>query len=402
METGKMNRDTDIVVVGAARTPMSNFGGTLKDLKCYELGALAIQGALKKGNVAVEQIDDVMGGNTRQAGNGPNPVRTAALKAGIGSHVHAVTINNACPSSMKASIFAIQNIKLGETSLAAIVGMESMSTIPYFIKDIRWKGVRFGDFKVEDGWGDAVDPFLGVGMGITAENLVVKYGLSRRELDEFAVDSHAKAAAAQDNGWFDEEIEPITLPGSKNKPGVVFSRDESIRRDTDIEKMSALKPSFKPDGVVTAANSCGLTDGASSMLITTRQKAAAIGAKPLFRIVSYASASVENAYMGEGPGVAIPKALENAKLSLKDMDVIEVNEAFAAQVVANERVLGWDRSKLNVHGGAIALGHPTGCSGIRIVITGYHALKRLGKEFGVMSICGGGGPTCAMVIRNEG
>lgn len=397
-----MSRDNDIVVVGAARTPMGNFGGTLKDFKCYELGELAIRGALQKGNVPVEVIDDVTGGNTRQAGNGPNPVRTAAVKAGIGSHVHTVTINNACPSSMKAAIMAIQNIKLGETSMAAVVGMESMSTIPFFIKDIRWKGVRFGDFKVEDGWGDSVDPVCGYGMGITAENLAVKYGILRKELDEFALQSHAKAAIAQDSGWFDDEIVPITLPGSKNKPGLVFSKDESIRRDTTLEKMSALKPSFKPDGVVTAANSCGLTDGASAIVITTRKKASEIGAKPLFRIVSYASCSVANEYMGDGPSVSIPKALEIAKLSLKDMDIIEVNEAFAAQVVANERALNWDRSRLNVHGGAIALGHPTGCSGIRIGITGYHALKRLGREFGVAAICGGGGPTCAMVIQNEG
>jgi len=391
----------EIVVIGAGRTPMGDFGGTLKDFPVYELGKLAIHGVLESTKIMPEEIGEVTGGNTRQAGNGPNPVRTAARMAGIAAGIPAVTINNACPSSMKALIITVQNLLLGEIKTGMVVGMESMSTIPYLVKGIRWQGLRMGDHLLQDGWGDSVDPFVGFGMGITAENVAQKYGITRMEQDEFALDSHKKAAQAQDNGWFDEEIIPIEVPGKKGKPAILFSKDESIRRDSNLEKMAAIKPCFKKDGSVTAANSCSLTDGASSMIVTTRQRAKELRAKPLFRIVSYATAAVENAYMGEGPGISIPIALGKVGMNLKDMDLIEVNEAFAAQVITNERMLKWDRNKLNVHGGAIALGHPTGCSGIRIIITGYHARQRLNKEFAVCAICGGGGPTCAVVIQVE-
>jgi acetyl-CoA C-acetyltransferase len=321
--------------------------------------------------------------------------------AGIGSGVPAVTINNACPSSMKALIYTAQNIMLGDIQTGMIVGMESMSNIPYLIKGIRWQGLRMGDHVLQDGWGDTVDPFVGFGPGMAAENIARKYGVTRMEQDEFALGSHRKAARAQDNGWFDEEIVPIGIPGKKGQPGILFAKDEAIRRDTTLDKMDALKPAFNKDGSVTAANSCGMTDGASAMIVTSRRRANELGVTPLFRIVSYATAAVENAYFADGPGVSIPMALERAGLGLRDMDLIEVNEAFAAQVIANERVLQWDRSKLNIHGGAIALGHPTGCSGIRIIITGFHALKRLKKEFAVCAICGGGGITCAVVIQAE-
>jgi acetyl-CoA C-acetyltransferase len=391
----------DIVVIGAKRTPMGHFGGTLKDVPVYELGKLAIQGVLANTKILPEEIDEVIGGNARQAGNGPNPVRTAARMAGIAASIPAVTINNACPSSMKALIMMAQNLRLGDVKTGMVVGMESLSTIPYLVKGIRWHGLRLGDHLLQDGWGDSVDPFVGFGMGITAENVAQKYGITRMEQDEFALASHSKAAQAQDNGWFDDEIIQIEVPGEKGKPAILFSKDESIRRDTNLEKMAALKPCFKKDGSVTAANSCGMTDGASSMIVTTRHRAEELKAKPLFRIVSYATAAVENAYMGEGPGISIPLALGKAGLNLCDMDLIEVNEAFAAQVISNERMLKWDRNKLNVHGGAIALGHPPGCSGIRIVITAYHALKRLNKEFAVCAICGGGGPTCAVIIQVE-
>jgi acetyl-CoA C-acetyltransferase len=379
---------------------MGNFGGSLKDFMCYDLAKVALEGVLKQTKLPLDQIDEVMGGNTRQAGSGPNPVRTAAIKAGIGRNVPAVTVNNACPSSMKATILATQSIRLGDADLIALVGMESMSNMPFFIKGIRWQGLRLGNHVIEDGWGDSTDPIIGSGMGITAENVAEKYNISREEMDEFALGSHQKAATAQDSGWFDEEVIPVEIPGTKKKPGFTFDKDESIRRDTTLEKMGALRPPFKEDGRVTAANSCGLTDGAASMIVTTRRKAEALGVKPLFKIVSYATAAVDNLYMGEGPGISIPLALEKAGMNLGDMDLIEINEAFAAQVLGNERVLKWDRDKVNFHGGAIALGHPTGCSGIRIMVTGYHALKRLNKEFAVCSICGGG-ITCSTVIQAE-
>ncbi|RMG97530.1 MAG: thiolase family protein, partial [Candidatus Dadabacteria bacterium] len=238
-------------------------------------------------------------------------------------------------------------------------------------------------------------------MGLTAENLVEKYGISRREMDEFAADSHRKAAEAQNNGWFDEEIVPVTVPGGRKSPDIVFDKDESIRYEVSVEQMAKLPPAFKKDGSVTAGNSCGLTDGAAFLVAMTREKAREKGLQPLFSVVEYTQTAVDGRYMGEGPGVAIPRALERAGMTLDDMDLIEVNEAFAAQVIANERMLNWDRSKLNVHGGAIALGHPTGCSGARILVTLYYALKRLDKELGIAAICGGGGSTMATIIRRE-
>jgi acetyl-CoA C-acetyltransferase len=396
-----MANENDIVIVGAKRTPMSNFGGSLKDLMAWELGEVALKAALAQSKVPVDQFDEVLGGNTRQAGVGPNPVRTAMVRAGIPQQVHAATISAACPSSMKAAIIGAQNILLGDAQVVGLVGMESMSNIPFFIKGIRWQGLRMGDHVINDGWGDSTDPVINSGMGITAENVATRHEISRQEMDVFALGSHQKAAAAQDNGWFDAEITPVEVPGTKKKPGFTFSKDESIRRDTSLEKMAALPTSFKKDGSVTAANSCGLTDGACAAIMMTRKKARELGVKPLFRLVSYASAAVENAYMGEGPGVSVTKALKKAGMTLADMDLYEINEAFAAQVLANVKVLNLDPAKLNIHGGAIALGHPTGCSGLRIMITGYYALKRLNKEFAVCGICGGGGVTCATVIQAE-
>lgn len=396
-----MKNDNDIVAVGAIRTPMGNFGGSLKEFMAYDLGKVAIEGVIKKANVPIPMIDEVMGGNTRQAGCGPNPVRTAALKARIPFHISSTTIHNACPSSLRAAILTMQSIRLGETGVGLVVGMESMSNIPHLLKGLRWKGVRMGDLVIQDGWSDSNDPYVGYGMGMTAENLCEKYGITRKEQDEYALASHQKAARAQDNGWFNEEIIPVEIPAKKGAPARIFDKDESIRRETTLESMAALRPAFKAGGSVTAGNSCGLTDGAAAIILTTRKKANEVHLKPLFRIVSSATAAVENATMGEGPGVSIPMALEKAGMLLRDMDLIEVNEAFAAQVLANERVLKWNREKVNVHGGAIALGHPTGCSGIRIMVTLYHALKRLSKEFGVCGICGGGGPTCAAVIQLE-
>lgn len=391
----------DVVVVSCVRTPMGNFGGSLKDMPVYELGKHVIREVIRRAGLAAGEIDEVLYGNTRQAGNGPNPGRTAALFAGVPTSVHVTTINNACPSSMKAAILGAQMMCLGDVRVVLAGGMESMSTIPYLLKGTRWEGFRMGDKVLQDGWGDSVDPVVGYGMGITAENLVEKYGISREEMDAFALSSHQKAAQAQDRGWFDDEVTPVEVPGRGKEPGFVFEKDESIRRDSSLEKLGKLRAAFKKDGSVTAGNACGMTDGACAMVMMTRQEAGRRGLRPLFSLVAHASVAVDNAVMGEGPGVAIPAALERAGMTLSDMDLIDVNEAFAAQILANERVLGWDRDKVNVHGGAIALGHPTGCSGARIVITLYHALKRVDGEIGIASICGGGGVSCALVIRRE-
>lgn len=393
---------SDIVAISACRTPMGAFGGTLKNMASYDVGAAAVKAALERAGLNGSQVDDVILGSCRQAGNGPNPARTAAVRGGVSPEIPVITLNMACPSGMRATAFAAQEIMLGEAETVLVGGFDSMSTIPYLLKNARWQGFKMGDKKLEDGWSDSIDPLIGQGMGATAENLVEKYGVSRIDQDEFAAQSHEKAHQAWENGWFDAEVIPIEVPPEHRKAQpVTFSRDETIRFPVDRDKLAKLPAVFKKDGTVTAANACGMSDGACAMILTSRQKAASLGCKPLFSIVSYAQTAVEPATMGEGPGIVIPMALEKAGMKLSDMDLIEVNEAFAVQVLSNELLLKWDRAKLNVNGGAIALGHPTGISGARILVTLYHALKTHGKEFGIASICGGGGVTMAMVIKRE-
>ncbi len=391
----------DVVFVSAVRTPMGRFGGTLKDVKVYDLASFPIKEALRRANVSGDEVDDAIIASCRQAGNYVNPARTAALKGGLGQHVPGVTINKACPAGMKAVAFAAQEIQCGQADIVLCGGMESMSTIPHLVRGYRWQGFRMGNIQLEDGWSDAHDPVADMAMGETAENLVDKYGFTREELDTFAAGSHQKAAAAQKSGWFDEEITPVIIPATKRKPEVVFDKDESIRYDADVATMAKLSPAFRQGGSVTAGNSCGLTDGAAMLVAMTREEADRRGVKPLFSLVEYTQTAVDGRYMGEGPGVAMPKALKRAGMELSDMDLIEVNEAFASQVLSNQRMLDWDADKLNVCGGAIALGHPTGCSGARILVTLYHSLKRTDKEYGIASICGGGGSTMAAIIKRE-
>ena len=391
----------DVVCVSACRTAMGRFGGQLKDMDVRELGRISMKGALDRVGISGDIIDEVIVGHCRQAGNGPNPAKISSALSGIPQEVPAVTINCACPSGLKAAILAAQCVMTGERDAVMVAGMESMSTIPYLLTNARWNGFRMGDKVLLDGWNDTRDVVCNMMMGETAENLVEKYGISRQEQDEYALQSHQKAAKACDEGWLDDEIVPVSIPGSRKGPAKIFNKDEPIRRDTTLEKLSSLPAVFKENGSVTAGNSCGLSDGASSMILMSRSKAQDLGLQPLFRVLGHSFVGVENAYMGDGPSVAIPKALEICGLQLDDVDLIEVNEAFACQVIANERVLSWDRAKVNVHGGAIALGHPTGESGVRILVTLYHALKRLGKELGVASICGGTGVAGAMVIQTE-
>ncbi len=391
----------DVVVISAVRTPMGRFGGSLREIPAYDLGAVAVAEAAKRAEIEGKQLDEVILGNCRQAGNGPNPSRTASVRGGVPVSVPTQTINMACPSGMKALALAAQSIRLGEAEIVMVGGMDSMSTIPYLLKGARWEGFKMGNKTIEDGWSDSIDPLIGQGMGDTAENLAEKYNISRQAQDEFAASSHLKAAKAQDEGWFDEEIVPVEIPAKGKTPASTFSKDEGIRREISAEKMAKLKPVFRKGGSVTAGNACGMTDGATAMVVTSREKAKALGKAPLFSILSYSSAAVEPATMGEGPSISIPMALERAGKKLEEMDLIEVNEAFAVQVLANESILKWDREKLNVHGGAIALGHPTGISGVRILVTLYHALKQHGGELGIAGICGGGGVTMATVIKRE-
>ena len=394
-------KDNDIVVISACRTPMGKFGGSLKDIPSFDLGAIVVRESLKRAGLSGDQVDDVILGSCRQAGNGPNPARTASVKGGVSPSVPVITLNMACPSGMRAVALASQSIRLGEAGIVLAGGFDSMSSIPYLLKGARWDGFKMGNKILEDGWSDSIDPLIGQGMGETAENLYDKYKIPRTEQDEFAINSHLKASMTQKNGWFNEEIVPIELPASGKSPATVFDKDETIRHDINMDKMAVIRPAFRKDGTVTAGNACGLSDGATALVITFRKKAEELGVKPLFSIVSYAQVAVEPATMGEGPAYSIPAALKKAGMTLADMDIIEVNEAFAIQVLANEKVLKWDNSKLNVHGGAIALGHPTGISGARILVTGYYALKRLDKTYCVAGICGGGGVSTAMVIRRE-
>lgn len=393
---------SDIVAISACRTPMGNFGGTLRNMNAYDIGAVAVKAAVERAGIKPEQVEDVILGSCRQAGNGVNPARTASVFGGIPKNVPAITLNMACPSGMRAIAMASQQILLGDHQVVLIGGFDSMSTIPYLVKNARWSGFKMGDRKLEDGWSDSVDRVIGQGMGQTAENLVEKYNISRQEMDEFAARSHEKAHNAWENGFFTDEVVPIPVPpATKRDEPTEFTRDETIRYPVNLEKMAKLPPAFKKDGCVTAGNSCGMSDGACALVFTSRQKAQELGVKPLFSLVSYSQIAVDNETMGEGPGVSIPAALERADMSLDDMDLIEANEAFAAQMIANQKVLNWNPEKVNVNGGAIALGHPTGISGARIVVTLYHALKNHGKEFGVAGICGGGGVSMAMVIKRE-
>ncbi|MBI5441367.1 MAG: thiolase family protein [Deltaproteobacteria bacterium] len=380
---------------------MGRFGGTLKDVRVYDIASFPIREALRRANVSGDEIDDAIIGCCRQAGNYVNPARTAAAKGGAGASVPGVTINKACPAGMKAVSLATQLIQVGQAEVVLCGGMESMSTIPHLIRGQRWKGFGLGPVTLDDGWSDSHDPIADMSMGLTAEALVEKYGLTRAEMDQFAAESHQKAARAQKEGLFDEQVTPVIIPAQGKTPEVRFEKDESIRYEVDAAAMAKIPPAFKKDGSVTAGNSCGLTDGAAFLVAMTREQAKKRGAQPLFSVAGYSQTAVDGRVMGEGPGVSIPRALDKAGMKLSDMDLIEVNEAFAAQILANERMLNWDRSKLNVHGGAIALGHPTGCSGARILVTMYYALKNLDKEYGVAGICGGGGSTMAMVIRRE-
>ena len=390
----------DVVCVSACRTAMGRFGGTLRGMAAYDLGAVAVRAAVRRAGIDAGAVDEVILGSCRQAGNGPNPSRTAAVRGGIPDTVPTQTLNMACPSGMKAITLAGQAIRLGDADIVLVGGFDSMSTIPYLLKNVRWDGFKMGDRKLEDGWSDSIDPLINQGMGQTAENLVDKYGISRAAQDEFAAASHQKAARAQSAGHFDEEIVPVEV---ESRDGTIrFEKDETIRPDTTVDKLARLKPAFRPQGgTVTAGNACGMSDGACALVFTSREKARALDLKPLFSLVAHAAVAVSPETMGEGPGVAIPAVLKKAGMTIGDPDLIEVNEAFAVQMLANEKVLGWDRDRVNVHGGAIALGHPTGISGARIVVTLYHALKTHEGRRGLAAICGGGGVSMALVIERE-
>lgn len=393
--------DHDIVVLSAVRTPMGRFGGSLKEVQVYELGAAVLRQALERSGVAPSEVGEVFLGCCRQAGHGTNPARTAARLAGLPGEVPATTVTMACAAGMRAIILGVQVLRAGDAKFVLTGGMESMSTMPYLLLGARWPKPGPNGKRLIDGWWDSRDPFTGLGTGEVTEQLIRKHGISREDQDRFALESHRRAAQAQDEGWFQEEVAPLTLPSPQRDQTISFHKDESIRRDTSMEKLAGLKPAFREDGTLTAGNSSSLTDGAAAFLLTTREVARAGGLKPLFSIISYSVGAADNAFMGEGPSVVLPKALDRAGLKIGDLDLLEVNEAFSGMVLANERILKWDPARLNVHGGAIALGHPVGASGARIVVTLAHALRRKSGELGAAAVGAAGGVAAALVIRRE-
>ena len=392
-----MSRET--VIVSAVRTPIGTFNGGLKDVSATRLGAIAIKAALERAGVEPGQVDEVIMGNVLQAGLGQNPARQAAVQANIPIEVPSFTVNKVCGSGLKAVHLAAQAIQLGDADIVVAGGMESMSQSPYLLEKAR-TGFRMGDQKlvdsmIRDGLWCA---FNDVHMGITAENLCEKYGLSREELDAFAVRSQEKAAAALGKGIFKEEIVPVEVPQPKGA-SVVVDTDENPRPNTSLESLAKLRPAFKPDGMVTAGNASSINDGAAALVIMSAETAEKRGLTPLAVIRANASAGVDPAIMGIGPVPATRKVLQKAGLSLDDLDLVEANEAFAAQSLAVLRELGLNPDIVNVNGGAIALGHPIGASGARVLVTLLYEMRRRNARYGLATLCIGGGLGVATVVE---
>ncbi|MBM5810551.1 MAG: thiolase family protein [Gammaproteobacteria bacterium] len=390
----------DVVVLSGVRLPIGKFGGSLRDYRVYELGALAIAEAVRRAGLAPDEVDEVFVACNRQSGNGPNPGRSAAVLAGVPATVPAHTINMACPAGLRAVIEAAQAMQLDECSTAVVCGMESMSTIPHILTDARWVPARSGDIVIRDEFFSMVEPLSGMRPTELAEHTAAKYGISRAEQEQFAWESHQKAARAWTEGWSAAEVAPVEVRSTPATAKEMLTADECIRANVTLERMGQLKP-VHPGGTVTAATASAVTDGAGAIILTSRRQAEHAGRRPLASVVGYLQIGVDPQDMLEGPAAAIPALLDRVGMNLDQMDVIEVNEAFAAQVIANERSLQWDRSRLNVHGGAIALGHPTGFTGVRLVLSAANALRIHGGEFAMISVCGGGGLGVAMIIRAE-
>ncbi len=389
----------EVVLAGAVRTAVGSYGGSLSTVSAQELGAVVIKEALNRAGVDPGLVDEVLMGNVIQAGLGQNPGRQAAVEAGLDYRVPAVTINKVCGSGLKAVAMAAQAIAAGDAEVVVAGGMENMSQAPYLIQKARW-GYRMGhaqalDAMIQDGLWCA---FGNVHMGITAENVAERYSVSREDQDAFAAASQNKAEKALAEGRFQDEIVPVTVPQRKGDP-VVFHQDEYPRPGVTVEKLAKLTPVFKKGGTVTAGNASGINDGAAAVVVLSAEKARELGVKPQAVIRSYASAGVDPAIMGIAPVPATRKALKKAGLRVEDMDLIEANEAFAAQSVAVARELGFDMDRVNVNGGAIALGHPIGASGARILVTLLYEMEKRDAHLGLATLCIGGGQGITMVVE---
>ncbi|HEY1130873.1 MAG TPA: acetyl-CoA C-acetyltransferase [Roseateles sp.] len=389
----------DIVIVAAARTAIGKFGGTLAKTPASELGSAVIQDLLRRTGLQGDQIGEVILGQVLTAGVGQNPARQAVIKSGLPQAVPAMTINKVCGSGLKAVMLAAQAIRDGDSEIVIAGGQESMSMSPHVLPNSR-DGQRMGDWKmvdtmIVDGLWDVYNQYH---MGITAENVAKKYAVTREQQDALALGSQQKAAAAQDAGRFKDEIVPFSIAQKKGDP-IVFAADEFINRKSNAEALAGLRPAFDKAGSVTAGNASGLNDGAAGVVVMTAAKAAALGLTPLARIASYASAGLDPAYMGMGPVPAARKALERAGWKPADLDLLEINEAFAAQACAVHNEMGWDTSKVNVNGGAIALGHPIGASGCRVLVTLLHEMVKRDAKKGIASLCIGGGMGVALTVE---
>ncbi len=390
----------EVVIVSAVRTAIGSFGGSLKDVSVVDLGTTVIKGALERINLNPQEVDEVIMGVVLQAGQGQNPSRQSALKAGLDVNVPTMSINKLCGSGLKAVNLAAQQIMLGEADVVIAGGMESMTQAPYLLQNARY-GYRMGDGQIIDsmiidGLTCAVNNYH---MGITAENLAEQYNLTREEQDKFAEASQNKAMVAIETGRFKDEIVPVVIPQRKGDP-IVFDTDEYPRKGATIEGLGKLRPAFKKDGTVTAGNASGINDGAAAVIVMAAEKAKELGLQPMVKIVSFASAAVDPSIMGIGPVPAIKRALAKVDLKLEDIDLAELNEAFAAQSLAVLKDLPFNRSIVNVNGGAIALGHPIGASGCRILVTLLHEMaKRENVKTGLASLCVGGGMGVTTIVE---
>lgn len=389
----------EVVIVSAARTPIGSFGGSLKDVPTRKLGAIAIKGAVERAGIKPEMVDEVIMGAVLQGGLGQNVARQMTLDAGLPIEVPAMTINKVCGSGLRAVELAAQIIKAGDADIIVAGGAENMSATAYAMPAARW-GARMNntqmvDMMVNDGLWDA---FNGYHMGITAENVAEQWGITREQLDEFSVISQNRAEAAIKAGKFKDEIVPVEIPQRKGDP-IIFDTDEFPKFGTTIEKVAKLKGAFKKDGIVTAANASGINDAGAAVVVMSKEKADELGIKPLCTIKSYASAGVDPSIMGVGPIPASKKALDKAGLKIEDMDLVEANEAFAAQSLAVRKDLNLDPEKTNVNGGAIAIGHPIGASGCRILITLIYEMIKQDSKYGLATLCIGGGMGTALIVE---
>lgn len=388
----------EVIIASALRTPIGSFGGSLSSIPATELGAAVVGASVKSAGIRPEDVDEVIMGNVLTAGEGQAPARQSALKAGLPDSTPATTVNKVCASGMKAVMIAVSQIMSGESEVIVAGGMESMSNVPFYLPNMR-NGQKLGHVQAEDGIlrDGFIDVYKNYHMGNAAEVCAREHGISREEQDAYAIESYTRSKRAQENGWFKDEIIKIVVRGRKGTATDV-TEDEEVNR-VDFDKMKSLRPVFDKEGTITAANASTINDGAAALLIMDGEKARKLGVKPLARILGQASAAKDPEWFTTAPADAIPKALQNAGLNLDQMDLFEINEAFSVVSIANNKLLALDPAKVNIHGGAVSMGHPIGCSGARILVTLIHALKRTEGRYGCAGICNGGGGASAMVIE---